>query len=190
MAQKTGQFLSFIILTIGVAMILGVGYWAWSIYGADQSSEDVAQQEVVSAPTSLIEPPQGASVAVGANALNGRWVSAKARSYLAMRNNQYEVIFFEDDSGESRLYSRGAYSYDAAASILTLTPDPRMGEPPARGGELYSILTMRPYKISVSANEGGEMIWLAFGTQGERDQFHPLFTYQDDRKAPVIWARQ
>ena len=188
MAQKTGQVLSFIILAIGVAMIAAVGYWAWSVYGAD-TTVSVAE-DTTAPPTVLIAQPDGASVALGANDLNGRWASAASRSYLAMQNNQYEVIFFEDFDGQSRLYSRGTHTYDAQSGLLTLTPDPRMGEPPVRSGEIYNILTMQPYQISVSADGNGQMVWLPFGEEGERDQFHPLFTYQDNRKAPIFWVRQ
>lgn len=188
MAVKNAHILSWLILAVGVAMALGVAYWGWTSFApqATQSRVPAVSQE----PSALIAAPDAASLDMASGAIVGRWASAERRSYLALSNGQYEVILFADEEGMKRLYSRGAYIYDAAGGLLALTPDPRMGEPPVRGKETYSVLTMDPYRISVSGDSEGHMIWLPFGREGQRDQYHPLFTYQSSGKEPVIWRRQ
>gem|GEM_PF-4679884 len=192
MSLNYSKILPIAILLVGAGLFIGVAVWGWQVWRGPY--EDIPRGAVNNQAVALIDSSEIPRSSVSRRRIAGVWgardLVSRLPYYIKLDDDgAFELIVFQDQGGAARLYSRGAYSYDAGQGVLSLRPDPRLGEPEAISGVSYGVLTMRPYDIELRAGEDGRMIWLPYGVTGRKDQFHPLFTRSGD-KQPVIWGRQ
>lgn len=121
--------------------------------------------------------------------LQGSWRLdlGQKMAVLTVAGSVFQIITSEDAEGRSRKYSRGDLRYDEKNGMLMLQPRADAGAPKAQDGVMYSVLTMRPYSMSVLYKKGGASIYLvALEKDIPAKRFHPLFLYADYLGAPVL----
>lgn len=187
-----GHFIGFLVFGVGVVLLGAVGFIGLQKF---TEQDDSAQQDITIAvegveASILMEAPESAARPVIKREIVGQWANQRRDMVLSLNAGQYDLIILASADGLRRFYSRGQYVYDPDTHILRLMPDPRMAAPEVRSSETYRILTMQTYDIHVRSDSAKNMVWLPWGKEGKRDQFHPVFTQGSAQNSPVIWSVQ
>ena len=164
-----------LILALGVLLLGGVGFWAYSSWtGAPGPSLTGAVSS---------QSAQGSALP--------RWMTGAWQThipgqavFLEMRNQAFQIRALSRQRSVSDSGSAGALRYREQQQILTLDPHRQASEAMP---DITSILTLRAFDIAVE-RAGDRMIWRPAAAAHRPDLMHPLF-HLNGLEQPILWER-
>ncbi len=183
--SRQDRWIGYAVLGFGLLAVLGVGWLAFSRYGATpQTAPPVAEEQAV--------VKAGPARKLSAAKIEGVWETAflDYNCTLDLRDDgTFRILATRPVQALPRYYSRGRYTLDGA--FITLTPDKAMGTPEAEDPDhKYRPLTLRAYAVELRLKDG-QQIWFPGPIDQDfpnRNPAHPLIQFSGNDS--LVWARK